>query len=258
MPQISIVTVVFNDRQHLEQTILSVLGQTYQNIEYIIIDGGSIDGTVDIIRRYEDRVAYWQSEPDRGIYDAMNKGISAASGDWINFMNSGDTFCRSDVLSTIFPGKVVQADLIYGHHQVNYHERFSMVKKALDLKFLWKGMVFRHQSLFVRTALMKQHPFDLSYRIGADYEFIFFAYMNNYSFHNCDQVIAAVSTGGVSEKNLLLGNQELWSIVTKYRNTLPVNAFYAKQYVVTLLKIAVKKVLPRKATDFILSLLNKP
>ena len=84
-PLITVVTVVFNDVQHIEETILSVVNQTYPNIEYIIIDGGSTDGTVDIIKKYEERIAYWVSEPDQGIYDAMNKGIQKATGEWINF-----------------------------------------------------------------------------------------------------------------------------------------------------------------------------
>ena len=89
-PRISIITVVYNGASTLEQTILSVLKQTYSRIEYIIIDGGSKDGTVDIIKKYQDRIAYWVSEPDEGIYDAMNKGIRHASGDWIYFLGADD------------------------------------------------------------------------------------------------------------------------------------------------------------------------
>ena len=90
--KISVVTVCYNAVDCIEETMLSVLDQTYPNIEYIVIDGGSSDGTADVIRKYADRLAYWVSEPDKGIYDAMNKGIVAATGDYINFMNAGDRY----------------------------------------------------------------------------------------------------------------------------------------------------------------------
>ena len=101
-PLISVVTVSYNAVDTIERTILSVLNQTYSDIEYIIIDGGSTDGTVDLIKKYADKITYWVSEPDQGIYDAMNKGIDVATGEWINFMNSGDSFYRQDVLSSLF------------------------------------------------------------------------------------------------------------------------------------------------------------
>ena len=101
-PLISVVTICYNAKNDLEKTILSVLSQTYQDIEYIIIDGGSTDGTVDIIHKYSERLFYWISEPDKGIYDAMNKGMDRATGSWINFMNAGDTFCDNEVIKNIF------------------------------------------------------------------------------------------------------------------------------------------------------------
>ena len=105
IPLISIITVVRNDVVHIEQTMLSVLGQTYGNVEYIVIDGGSTDGTVDIIKKYADKLAYWVSEPDGGIYPAMNKGLQHATGEWVNFMNSGDSFADENVLEEVFGGK---------------------------------------------------------------------------------------------------------------------------------------------------------
>ena len=104
---ISIVTVSYNAVLTIEQTILSVINQTYPNVEYIIIDGGSTDGTVDIIKKYEDKIAYWVSEPDKGIYDAMNKGVVVATGEWINFMNAGDIFTDGDVIDKLFHQNII-------------------------------------------------------------------------------------------------------------------------------------------------------
>ena len=100
-PLISIITVVFNGEKKLEKTISSVINQTYDNLEYIVIDGSSKDGTIDIIKKYEDKINYWVSEKDSGIYEAMNKGILASKGDYINFMNAGDFFTRKNLVSEV-------------------------------------------------------------------------------------------------------------------------------------------------------------
>lgn len=115
-PLISVVTVSYNAVSTIEQTILSVINQTYPHIEYIIIDGGSTDGTVDIIKKYADKIAYWVSEPDKGIYDAMNKGIKVATGEWINFMNSGDCLYRNDTIEKILnkSSTTNNVSIIYG------------------------------------------------------------------------------------------------------------------------------------------------
>ena len=113
---ISIVTVSYNAVLTIEQTILSVINQTYPNVEYIIIDGGSTDGTVDIIKKYEDKIAYWVSEPDKGIYDAMNKGVVVATGEWINFMNAGDIFTDGDVIDKLFHQNIIinRVGIVFG------------------------------------------------------------------------------------------------------------------------------------------------
>ena len=115
-PLISVVTVSYNAVSTIEQTILSVINQTYPHIEYIIIDGGSTYGTVDIIKKYADKIAYWVSEPDKGIYDAMNKGIKVATGEWINFMNSGDCLYRNDTIEKILnkSSTTNNVSIIYG------------------------------------------------------------------------------------------------------------------------------------------------
>ena len=112
--KISVVTVCYNSVDTIEETMLSVLNQTYSDVEYIIIDGGSTDGTVDIIKKYADRIAYWVSEPDNSIYDAMNKGIAVATGDYINFMNSGDSFASKDSISNVLTNIKEDIDIVFG------------------------------------------------------------------------------------------------------------------------------------------------
>ena len=129
-PLISIVTVSYNAVATIEQTILSVINQTYSNIEYIIIDGGSTDGTLDVIKKYADKIAYWVSEPDKGIYDAMNKGIKVATGEWINFMNCGDYFVANNTLESVFgSGKIYKkAEILYGDSiQLNVEKKINEV-----------------------------------------------------------------------------------------------------------------------------------
>lgn len=178
-PKITVVTVCFNAKNTLEKTILSVINQTYCNIEYIIIDGASIDGTLEIIKKYEDRISHWQSEPDKGIYDAMNKGIKLATGDWINFMNAGDGFNSDGVLENLVPQIDDDSVIVYG--DVNLIFQSDELKiKPYRLDFLKEdGMSFCHQSCFVKTSYHKEHLFDISFKIVADYNLFYNAYFKD-------------------------------------------------------------------------------
>jgi len=120
-PLVSVITVVFNGAQHLENTIRSVVNQTYDNVEYIVIDGGSTDGTLEIIRKFGEAIDYWISEPDKGIYDAMNKGLNAASGEWINFMNAGDAFCSKESITNTV--KEFSESMVYYSDAMFYFEQ---------------------------------------------------------------------------------------------------------------------------------------
>ena len=164
LPIISIITVSFNAEKTIESTILSVINQTYPNIEYIIIDGGSTDNTIEIIKKYEHRISYWTSEPDKGIYDAMNKGVKIATGKWINFMNSGDTFYNNNIISRIF-NKIDdynQYSAIYGDTEFIFSNKNKIVtRKATKL---YKIMPSCHQSIFCLSEKLKMHNFNLKYK----------------------------------------------------------------------------------------------
>lgn len=169
-PLITIITVVFNGERFIENTILSVINQSYQNIEYIIIDGGSNDHTLDIIKKYDYGIDYWISESDEGIYDAMNKGINLATGSWINFMNAGDLFCTLDIINSI-NGFDDTYDIIYGDSLVyDGKANSSILVKAKNLSrfnlLFWQTRTVCHQSIFLKTNLVSN--FSLNYVLKSE------------------------------------------------------------------------------------------
>ena len=256
-PLISIITVCLNDGKYLEKTIKSVIEQTYSNIEYIIIDGGSTDNTIDIIKKYESKINYWSSESDKGIYDAMNKGVSLARGKWINFMNAGDTFYKSNTIEKIFLKKKDKADFIYGDREIIYNMGFSRVEKAGEVKNLWKGMVFSHQSLFTKSDVFKKYQFNVDNRIGADFEFIFSCYKDNLKFCNIHIPVAIVSTGGLSDTNRIESILSRKSTVNKFSKNLKVNAFYLALVFDSIVRSVIKKILPYKMQHYLLKKIYK-
>ncbi|MDR1130057.1 MAG: glycosyltransferase [Prevotellaceae bacterium] len=199
-PLVTVITVVFNGADTLGQTIHSIVYQSYRNIEYIIIDGGSLDGSLSIIKKYERDIAYWISEPDKGIYDAMNKGIERAGGEWICFMNSGDWFYDENVLKNIFGNSEIDADIIYGNTPHNRYNEMTLYK-ALDLDKLRFYMPFCHQSSFIRSDIMKKYRFDPQYEIAADYNLFYHLYRAGAKFKYLDMNIAVYDIYGISEKN---------------------------------------------------------
>ncbi len=244
-PLISVITVARNAAGSAEQTIQSVLNQTYDNIEYILIDGASTDGTVDIVRKYEKNVACWLSEPDKGIYEAMNKGIDLATGDWINFMNAGDLFYGNDVIEAIFKNTDKLADVIYGDHLVVYNSQYSKIQKAGKIEDMWKGMAFCHQSSFVKTSLMKKYRFNCKNRIAADFEVLYTLALKNHSFRHAGLVVSSVTADGLSGINTLLTVKEQWKVVRRLSNSWGKNLFYIYLTAVRIGKNTAKAILPQ-------------
>lgn len=216
-PLISVVTICYNAKNDLEKTILSVLSQTYQDIEYIIIDGGSTDGTVDIIHKYSERLFYWISEPDKGIYDAMNKGMDRATGSWINFMNAGDTFCDNEVIKNIFGyNDLSDYSVIYGDCYVSKLNQLQYLK-ASSMKKVHVQMPFCHQSSFIRKTRLR---FSIDLKIAADYQMIYEYYRMNgiSSFLYISKPISVFDATGISTTNNNLLQKEYGIVYKRTRN----------------------------------------
>lgn len=212
---ITVITVVFNGDKYLEETIQSVINQHYDNIEYIIIDGGSTDGTLDIIKKYAHAIDYWVSERDKGIYHAMNKGIDLASGEWINFMNAGDRFYDSNALTTIFSHSDLEnISIIYGNHEVRYPHK-KRIAKVGDMKKIWQGSQFSHQSTFISAPLHKTHKFNITNRIGADFEFFYNTSKQDVNYFPVNVIVSSISSGGLSDIKRIDSIVGRWNVVEK-------------------------------------------
>lgn len=195
---VTVVTVTYNAQDLLEETILSVINQNYESLEYIIIDGASTDATVNIIKRYEDQIDYWISEPDDGIYFAMNKAIEKAKGEWINFMNAGDMFFDHETVSYVMEHKTDSAELLYGNYK---KKKADIVVKAQTRENWFKTMPFNHQTLFTKASIMKENPFNTKYRIAADHNFIVSMTKAKKNFHYFDKTLAIFVEDGFAHNN---------------------------------------------------------
>lgn len=248
-PVISVVTVVYNGAAAIEKTIQSVLNQTYEHVEYIVIDGNSKDGTQDIIRKYEDRITFWSSEPDKGIYDAMNKGISKCTGLFTIFVNCGDYLYSASTLASIvetYNSELQQYDMVYG--------RAKIIKEdgsLFDLTFphsheeMWRGPCFRHGALLARTTILQNEQFEVSkeLKIAADFDFIYKCYKKGCSFVSIDIVVMAFLEEGVSDNPYRHLKDSIY-ILKKYKDwNLKTRKYYTYKYFrVVLSKSPVQKI----------------
>lgn len=209
-PLVSIVTIVFNGEQHLEQTILSVLNQTYPHIEYIIIDGGSKDRSVEIIQKYSDRLAYWISEKDKGISDAFNKGIAQATGSIIGLINADDWYEPQSVENMVEAMK--DADIGYGNMQYWKNGVKDMMVEG-NHEFLPYEMSVNHPTVFVRTECYRKFgAFRLDYRYAMDYDLMLRLLLNSCRFVHIPEVVANMRWEGVSDQQWFKACKEVLAI----------------------------------------------
>lgn len=245
MTSFSVVTVVYNDISHIIETMNSVIEQSYRQIEYILIDGGSTDGTKEKIiecisscanitlKESKDGQYYLEAahkdnhaltfkflcEKDRGIFDAMNKGIALATKEWIDFLNCGDRFYSSNVLEQISDRETQNYDVLYGDLEVVYlDQKIKIIKKtSQDLKKLYALFAyFGHPNCFVKTKILKSNLFDLQYHLSADYDLIYRLYQKGYHFGFTDVVVATFLSGGASDQKAVQSLKEALDIALWY------------------------------------------
>lgn len=223
-PKLSVITIVYNNVRDIERTILSVLNQTYSNIEYIIVDGLSTDGTFQMIKQYQDRVSKIISEKDRGIYDAMNKGLALATGDYVIFMNSGDEFYDAGTVTAVFAA-ADDADIYYGETEMiaGSGESLGQRRHKAPKQFTWRGfeygMSISHQAIYVRRALAE--PYDRQYQLSADIEWIIRAAKKAKKIINVNRYVAKYLVGGMSKKKHRQSLQERFDIMKRYYGLMP-------------------------------------
>lgn len=204
--RISVITINYNNSAGLLKTIQSVVNQTYKNIEYIVIDGGSADDSKDIIEEYSKNIDFWVSEPDGGIYPAMNKGTSHAHGDYCIYMNSGDVFYSKDVIQKIADCNptedIVCGDLCIGDNILPNPDEVTM-------KVFFRSTLY-HQATFIRASLIKAHPYDESLKSAADWKFFLHALIfHDATYRHINIPIAYFEGGGLSDSNSSIGHDEV-------------------------------------------------
>lgn len=220
-PVLSVITVVFNNVADIERTVRSVVGQSYPHIEYIVVDGASNDGTVAVLQPYVERgeISTFISEPDEGIYDAMNKGLARATGDYVLFMNSGDEIYDLDTVAKIFQ-TAENADIYYGETML-YDERWEPLglrRHRTPEEFNWKsfryGMNISHQAIYVRRSIAPQY--DRQYRLSADVDWVIRAAKAANSIVNTRLVVAKYLVGGMSKQRHRASLKERFLILSKH------------------------------------------
>jgi len=224
-PRYSVITISLDEVASVSRTADSIVGQDYSNFEWIVIDGGSVDGTLEELRRYRSDISYLVSEPDGGIYDAMNKGLQYARGEYVIFMNAGDRFASSDVLAAV--DAALKSDLLVGSLDMIGSDQIRSFPKVLPGNYLLKNML-PHQSTFFRRGLFKEFGFfDTSYRIAGDYEmFARLIQSGKVSYEYLDKTIAIFDAGGVSSDKKLRqlrkreNHKVRWRYFKKYRFSL--------------------------------------
>ncbi|HEY4322430.1 MAG TPA: glycosyltransferase family 2 protein [Mucilaginibacter sp.] len=223
-PKLTVITVVYNNAKDIERTMLSVLNQSYPNIEYIIVDGLSNDGTLEIIKRYKSRIAKLISEKDKGIYDAMNKGLAIATGDYVLFMNSADEFYEPETVAKVFAAGD-DADIYYGETEMiddkgqSHGQRRHKAPENFNWRSFKYGMNVSHQAIYIRRSLVE--PYNSRYKLSADIDWIIRAAKKSRKIINVNQYVAKYQVGGMSKTKHRESLLERFDIMKRYYGLVP-------------------------------------
>ena len=223
-PKISIITVVYNNVKHIERTLFSVFKQDYENIELIVIDGKSTDGTFEVLTRFADKIAVLISEKDKGIYDAMNKGLDNSTGDYVYFLNSGDELFDAKTLSNVFL-KADFADVYYGDAQIIDENnqilgwRELRPPEKLNWKSFQKGMLVCHQSIIIKKSISKHY--NSIYKISADIDWVINSLKKSNTIVNTHLPISKYLAGGLSVKLERKAWKERFTIMNHHYGLFP-------------------------------------
>jgi glycosyltransferase involved in cell wall biosynthesis len=223
-PILSVITIVYNNVKDIERTVLSVLNQTYKGIEYIIVDGLSNDGTLNSIKKHEGRIAKIISEKDEGIYDAMNKGLALATGDYVIFMNSGDEFFDVDTVATVF-ASADDADIYYGETEMinDAGQSLGQRRHKAPKQFTWRGfnlgMSISHQAIYIKRSLIE--PYDRRYQLSADIDWIIRAAKKAKKIVNVNRYVAKYLVGGMSKTKHRQSLAERFDIMKRHYGLVP-------------------------------------
>lgn len=204
MCKVSVITVVYNDVCHIRQTMDSFFRQTCKEKEYIVIDGGSTDGTAEIVKEYADRLAWWCSEKDGGIYEAMNKGVEHATGKWINFLNSGDYYASDTALADIASAACEgDADVVYGNSIARGKYSDTTIVASADISLMRLMPIYRHGCSLVKAEVQRKYGFDLNKKkslgFALDWDMIFRAYHDGRVFKKADVTVQSYDETGASD-----------------------------------------------------------
>ena len=255
----SVITINYNHKEGLNRTIESVIKQIYTEYEFIIIDGGSTDGSVDVIKKYVENITYWVSEKDKGVYHAMNKGVTHAHGDYCIFMNSGDCFYSSQALESVAK---YEEDIICGQVSTFPSGHHKPTISLVDLM----RISLPHQAMFIKRELLIKHPYDEKYKILSDWKFCIEALiLDNCSFRNIEVVISDYESGGISansngllpiERKQILKELLPPRIIVDYQRLYPVDDELLDLSLLLTQTVGARK-LVKRFSNLILRLINK-